>query len=162
MNELCLISDFLIWFFSRTKFFSEHVYFVYECEWRKTKKELEEEITSPFSPFYYDQWITEEKILDAVKNNNFFGFLNVTMRPSEKTRKKFDAVNFPPLFKKMQPKKCDLSQKMRYFFDKDPAKQLTVGYDADQMTLSSNLVKFYLDEGFIIKEVHWALEYQKG
>ena len=40
--------------------------------------------------------------------------------------------------------------------------QLTVGYDANEMTLASNLVKFYLDEGYEIKEVHWALEYQRG
>ena len=40
--------------------------------------------------------------------------------------------------------------------------QLTVGYDANEMTLASNLVKFYLDEGYEIKEIHWALEYQRG
>ena len=106
------------------------------------------------------------------------------MVASEETRKKFNSVNFAPLFKKYQPKFNELSENMRAFFNKDPEKgskfsqsslslcntksisfsdsQLTVGYDANEMTLASNLIKFYLDEGYEIKEIHWALEYQRG
>ena len=92
----------------------------------------------------------------------FFGFLNITMTAPEKVRQKYDAVNFPPLFKKYMPKKEDLSEKMQEFFDKNPTNQLTVGYECKEMTLSSSLVQFYIREGFIVEKIHWCIEYQRG
>ena len=42
------------------------------------------------------------------------------MIASEKTREKFNSVNFAPLFKKYKPKYTELSENMREFFNKDP------------------------------------------
>lgn len=83
------------------------------------------------------------------------------MSAPENVRNKYAQINFPPVFKKHMPRKEDLSEKMQEFFDKDPTNQLTVGYDVKEMTMASNLIKFYLEEGFEV-EVHWALEYQRG
>ena len=132
---------------------------VRECQWRKSGKIADE---SQFSSFYYDQSITVGKILAAVRDKKFFGFLNITMTAPQKVREKYDPLGFPPLFKKYMPKKEDLSENMQEFFDKEPNEQLTVGYDAKEMTLASNLVEFYIREGFHISDVHWALEYQRG
>ena len=133
-----------------------------ECEWRKERDERFTNPTSKFSPFYYDENITQEKIVEAVRDDEFFGFLNVTMTASENVRKKYDSVNFPPLFKKFQPKKSDLSKNMQSFFPAPPQNQLTVGYDAENMTLASNLLKFYIKEGYIINTINWAILYQRG
>ena len=133
-----------------------------ECEWRKQRDERFPNPTSKFSPFYYDKNITQEKIVEAVRDDQFFGFLNVTMTATEAVRKKYDAVNFPPLFKKFQPKKSDLSEKMQSFFISPPENQLTVGYDAENMTLASNLLKFYINEGYKIETINWAILYQRG
>ena len=51
---------------------------------------------------------------------------------------------------------------MKSFFRKDPTEQLSVGYDAERMTLASNLVRFYLKEGYTVDAIHWAIEYQRG
>ena len=135
------------------------VIIVRECLWKKTGFIGKE---SPYSKFYYDKNITKEKILEAVRDETFYGFLNITMSAPEHVRRKYEALNFPPLFKKVQPRKEDLSEKMQEFFDKEPSCQLSVGFEAKEMTLASNLVRFYLKEGFQVEEVHWALEYQKG
>ena len=133
-----------------------------ECEWRKERADKFSEPSSKFSVFYYDEQITMEKIIEAIKFDEFFGFLNLTMTATEKVRKKFGSVNFPPVFKKIQPEKSDLSPNMSEFFKSDPTSQLTVGYDVKEMTLASNLVKFYLQEGYVVEDVHWALSYQRG
>ena len=117
---------------------------------------------SQFSPFYYDKQITEEKILQAVRCGDFFGFLCCSVVATEKVREKFDSINFAPIFKKHHPKKEDLSEEMQKFFTKEPSNQLTVGYEVKDMMLASNLIKFYLSEGFIVKNVKWALHYQRG
>ena len=133
-----------------------------ECVWRQEKTERFPNPTSKFSKFYYDENITTEKLIEDVLTEDFFGFLNITMSAPEQVRKKFDALDFPPLFKKYQPKKQDLSENMQQFFKSNLRNQLTVGYNAEKMTLSSELVKFYLREGYVIDEIHWALEYQRG
>ena len=135
------------------------VIIVRECLWKKSGFIGKE---SPYSKFYYDRKITKEKILEAVRDESFYGFLNITMSAPEHVRKKYEALNFPPLFKKVQPRKKDLSGKMQEFFDKEPSSQLSVGFEAEEMTLASNLVRFYLKEGFEVEDVHWALEYQRG
>lgn len=48
------------------------------------------------------------------------------MVASEETRKKFNSVNFAPLFKKYQPKYNELSENMRAFFNKDPEKDRNI------------------------------------
>ena len=51
---------------------------------------------------------------------------------------------------------------MQPFFTYPPQNQLTVGYDAENMTLASNLLKFYINEGYKIENINWAILYQRG
>ena len=43
-----------------------------------------------------------------------------------------------------------------------PSKQLTVGYQAKEMSLSTDYLAFLLEIGFKVTKIYWALEYQKG
>ena len=84
---------------------------VQECVWRKSGLAP---TRSPFSPFYYEENITEKKILHAVSTGEFFGFLNVTMSAPESVLEKYAKINFLPVFKKYKPEKNRLSERMLF------------------------------------------------
>ena len=137
---------------------------IYGCQWQRLKRRLRIK-TSPFSEFYYESEITAENILTAIKNEMFFGIVNCDIFAPDSVKELYKEINFPPLFLRKEPKIEDLSEEMRSFYETygtKPSPQLTVGYNATAMTLSTDYVKFLLDVGFVVSKLHWALEYQKG
>ena len=134
------------------------------CVWNRLKRRLRIQ-TSPYSEFYYDRKICSENILRAIRNDKFFGLVNCDIFAPDSVKESYKEINFPPLFLRREPKIEDLSEEMRAFYESygtKPSPQLTVGFSATAMTLSTDYVKFLLEVGFVVSKLYWALEYQKG
>ena len=140
------------------------VIIMWGCQWKQIKRRLRVR-ESPFSAFYFDRYIPWQNIVAAIQRNVFFGIANVDISAPESVREKYRQINFPPLFKRAEHKIESLSPEMAAFYEAygtKPTPQLTVGFEAEGMSLSSDYLKFLLDIGFLVKKLHWALEYQKG
>ena len=89
----------------------------------------------------------------------------VKIRASEECKRKYSELGFPILFKRTCPEIDDLEPKMREFFDSynhSPSSQLTAGFSADEILLSTDMLTFLLEEGFFVSKIHYAMEYQRG
>ena len=131
---------------------------IFGCEWEKLKSDI---MFSPFSSFFYETSISQTKILQAIATNNFYGFVQCDIKCSPEVKKYW--AFFPPIFKRVLPKFDDLSPSMQnYFVNKKISPQLSVGFQAEKILLSTEAIKFYLEQKFEVTNIHCALEYQKG
>ena len=134
------------------------------CEWQRLRRRLRTRI-SPFSAFFYERKISSVSILAAIQNETFFGIANCDIYAPDNVKEKYREINFPPLFKRAEHLIEDLEPEMAAFYEAygtKPSPQLTVGFSADEISLSTDYIKFLLDAGFRIRKLNWALEYQKG
>ena len=134
------------------------------CQWHRMRRRRRTRV-SPFSTFYYENKVAEENILRAIQCDKFFGIANVDIYAPDSVREDYKVINFPPLFLRRDPKMKELSPKMAEFYASygtKPTKQLSVGFSGNEITLSTDYLKFLIDVGFKVSKLHWALEYQKG
>ena len=132
------------------------------CEWAKIRPT---NLKSPYSTFYYEKEITTEKILRAVIEDKLFGILNVTLKASDDCKKAWSKINWPPLFRRQTVSLTQLKPEMRKYYEEygtKPRQELSQGFSGQEMSLSSDIIRFLMKTGFIIEKVHWVLEYQKS
>ena len=133
---------------------------IFGCEWEKLKSDIMCSY-SPYSSFFYESSISQTNILQAIAKNNFYGFVQCDIQCSSEVKKYW--AFFPPIFKRVLPKFDDLSPSMQnYFVNKKISPQLSVGFKAEKILLSTEAIKFYLEQKFEVTNIHFALEYQKG
>ena len=105
----------------------------------------------------------QSEIIDAVKEDRFYGFLEVDIEVPERLRPKFAA--FPPLFatvevpfdvigKYMQDKIQELGK------HKNARVQLVSGMQAEHILLGTPAIMWYLDHGLVITKLHQAIEFR--
>ena len=70
-----------------------------ECCWRKNTTPYKN-YTSKFLARSSD--ITEEEIMDAIMNDEFFGLVQCDISSPESVIRHFSQLNFPPIFRKVQ------------------------------------------------------------
>ena len=129
------------------------------CKWSQLKKTLDYR-KSPFSKFFYQPQISEFDLINAIKNGEFYGFAEISIDCPAEVKEKWSI--FPPIFKKYQPEWEKLCDEIKPFFHNTPSEQLTCAFSAKNITMNTDMLKFLMDEGFIISNLNWALEYQRG
>ena len=106
-----------------------------------------------------------ENILSDIMVGNFYGIVNCSLYASEDCKKDWSRINWPPLFCKAKVDLNDLSLEMRAFYQNygtKPRNELTQRFAASKITLSTEMIKFLVECGFVVTEINWALQYQRG
>ena len=106
-------------------------------------------------------------ILEAVKNGNFFGILDVDIFTPKHVQEQFDQINFATIFDKITPGREMLSQNMQTICEKYGRKfplnpQLTLVYESRNYLITSEMLRYYLQIGLVVKNIHDCVEYQRS
>ena len=105
--------------------------------------------------------ITYDEILQAVRNNTVTGFILCDVTPTEGARK-FERINWPPIFTRDEVKFEDLPNWMKELTNKRsfPRKTLLQTMRAKQVLVHTKLAEFYLRNGFEIINISSFIEYE--
>ena len=96
-----------------------------------------------YCPFLFEEAITDGKILDSIKEEEIFGMFSVDISTPENIIPKLE--KFPPIFKKVSVTADMVNEKMRN--GKFPREVNTMCFNADNILLTTNLLRFYLEIG---------------
>ena len=131
------------------------------CVWARKLRSgrLPEPKISPF--LFMNKPITEEQILSNIKNGTVTGFVVVDIEPTE-AAKKYERLNWPPIFVRDEIQHADLppwlqSETRAQSF---PRKTLVQTMRATEILLHTALLKFYLDNGFVVTKIYKFIEFQ--
>jgi hypothetical protein len=139
---------------------------MWEHEWNGTGSQelielLEEKLYYP----HHNETLTEEKIIDYVKDGSIFGFIECKIKVPKHLRKAF--ADFQPLFlnKKVGTSAAEIGEYMHNFAEthKLPrAKQRTLiaSFKAKKILLATPLAQWYLSHGLIITRVFEIVQYR--
>ena len=134
------------------------------CEWEPIWKNLKNP-KSPYSSHYYASNIQMNDFLYSISNGSFFGILQCSVEAPENVKADWRKINFAPIFQKRLITIDQLNPEMQKFYKLSKTKQkpqLTQGFCADKIILSSEYLAFLLECGFVCTEIQWCLEYQRG
>ena len=98
---------------------------------------------------------TADEIINHVRSGTVTGFLVVDIEPTD-AAKKFEKINWPPIFMRDEIAFEDPPEWMRSGANEKtfPRKTLIQSMHAKEILLHTALLKFYLDNGFVVTEVH--------
>lgn len=96
-----------------------------------------------YCPFLFEETITEDMILNSVKQEDSYGMFSVDIKTPDSIIPKLE--KFPPIFKKVEVTEGMVNEKMRN--GKFPREVNTMCFNAEKILLTSNLLKFYLELG---------------
>ena len=107
--------------------------------------------------------LTQPDIIRAIRNEKFFGLVSCDIAVPEDKKEFFK--EFPPIFKNCFISRDDIGSHMKDFaeehgFLKRPQKNLISSYFGKQILLASPLVKWYLDHGLVITDIHEIIHYE--
>ena len=138
---------------------------MYGCQWAKMKKSGIEFINYT-SQFFDDKNIEEYQLLKAIENESLYGFVQADITSPPNVIERFKAINFPPIFshvyvsddminpvilKNLKEKKKDYSKE----------KQLSLTFNAKSYLMTTDLCKWYMDQGLEISNITLVVEYIK-
>ncbi len=142
----------------------------WECsfnEMRRTNPELREFINKRFKSRYmkYKHQMTEAEILDAVRNDNFFGCIECDIHVPDHLYDKFSEMS--PIFCTTEINFNDIGAHMQEFarmhnISQSSRKLLVGGMKAEKILLATPLARWYLQQGLVITKVYQTLEFEKG
>ena len=138
---------------------------LYSCEWSKIKKtdSYKNRFPAKLSIFLGDSKITTNKILDAVRNDLFFGIMMVNIETPVEIVKKYERMNFPFIFRKTEITESMVSKKNLKLANENkrefPHSCVTLTHNATNFIVTTPLLQFYLKIGLVVTEIHWAIQY---
>jgi hypothetical protein len=140
---------------------------IWECQFQgmiQTNAELRAFIEERKPPFCrkFPRSVTEEQLLEAIKNESFFGAVECDIHVPDELYAYFSEysplfantnVPFDKIGKHMQQHvlKFDLSQK--------PRRLLVGGMKAEKILLASKLLSWYMKHGLAVTKIYQAVEY---
>lgn len=138
----------------------------YECRWNSLKKDpytkqFIEKIT--YREMSEQKTMTESEIIDAVREDRFYGFVEVDISvPSELTHK---FQEMPPIFKNVNISRNDLSDHMRAFAEANkimpqPQRSLIGSMFGKKILILTTLLKWYLQHGLVVSNVYQVIQFQ--
>ena len=140
---------------------------IYGCEWKKEKEKLKakgKKIASKITPFFLQDTVTEEQILNAVKDGTFYGVVCLDIETPDEVIEKYEKLKFPLIFNN-----CEISEEMLTPIIREQAKERKCKFPVKVKSLCWNaegyigcspLLQFYLQIGMKLTNVRWALQYQ--
>jgi len=137
----------------------------WECEFlreSKTDPDLANFLTRFHRPLDFKTYISEEDIIDAIKNELFFGAVEVDIEVPKELYEKFE--EFSPIFVNGDISFRDIGEHMQKYvnennLDKKDKKLLLGVMSAKKVLLATPLLKWYLDHGLEIKKVYQTIEF---
>ena len=129
------------------------------CEWHAQKFEIQ--FTPSISPLLLERTVDTPKLLALTQQGSINGFMIVDISRTDGAQKWMD-INWPPIFQKEEILYQDLPEWMRPLFSgtEFPCKTIVQKMNAKKILLHTELIKFYLENGFRVSKIWKFYEYQ--
>lgn len=128
-----------------------------ECNWEKKMKIIKKHDSSENFPDVYNVFSNEKKLLEGIKENQFFGFLIADVTTPPDVLEEILPLNFPPVIHRAEIDESMLSPYMKERCEvrgtKLPQTTLVQTYHGKQLMMYTPTVQFYLDLGLKISNV---------
>ena len=100
-------------------------------------------------------------LIDALNNDKMYGFVEVDLEPTEKADK-FLKLNFPPILRRFDVPFDWLPKWMQKNADEKtfPRRTILQAMRGEKLVFHTDLLKFYLENGFKITDLHKIFEYE--
>ena len=136
------------------------------CEWVELKKTVS--YKNSISHFFNrKKLISEQELFHAIKSGDLFGLIQVDIRSPNDVVKKWSRLNFPLI-----PRHQDIDESMiapnivTEMKDKGyqfPIKKnLTLCFNAKAILITTEMARFYFDQGCILSNIHTVIEFQRA
>ena len=147
---------------------------IYECEWQKLKLKIKEQekksgekiLTSGISQFLSQPSVTENEIIGAIANGTFYGLVCVDIHTPSDVIEKYKHLNFPFIFNNLSVTEELLSPETREMAEerkiKFPFLVKTLTWNTENFIACTPLLQFYIKLGMQVKNIRWALQYERG
>ena len=134
------------------------------CEWKKTRNNFKFPIHT--SVFFNKKRITEDQILQKVKEKKFFGLVKLDLKSPQHVIDKFMKLGFPLIFRHLNvttdmihPEyKRIMTEQGRKF---DDFSVLSQTFNASQLLITTEMAVFYHELGVELSNLTMALEFEK-
>ncbi len=139
---------------------------MYECEWKEEKRKslkLQQFIASTQrSHTTVRKSMTQEEILNAVKEGKMFGLVQCDIETPEELKEHFREMT--PIFKNISVSREDIGESMKAYAEKHdllsaPRRSLIGSYHAKGILLATPLLRWYLLNGLKVTHVYQTVEY---
>ena len=141
-----------------------------ECEWKQFKLEhpehrsfFKEHCPKTKSPFHYNgQSVTVDSVVSAIQSGKLFGFVECDLRVPKDKEDFFS--EFQPIFKNTLVGREDVGEHMKEYAEshdllKQPRRTLVASYWAKKILLATPLLKWYVEHGLVVEDIHEVIEY---
>ena len=127
-----------------------------ECRWREIKRSIDKSTTELGRIMNND---TEASLLEAIRNEEVFGFIVADVETSKDIIDSFGSFLFPPVIQRLDVKSHMLSSYMKkvckdegvFIDDQEPT--IVQTYNCKQQLLLTSMVKLYLDRGMVVSNI---------
>ena len=142
---------------------------IWECDWRKEVNNTPaiKEFLQAFYRHTYGQnkEMTEDDILNAIKQGKMFGFVECDIRVPDNLVARFSEM--PPIFKNVCLDREHLSEHMKQFAEtegylKRPQRYLIGSLYGTKILLLTELLKWYLEQGLVVDKIYQVIEFEKA
>lgn len=139
----------------------------YSCQWQQLKQtsHLAQYVVNNqmIGPPIKDNGMTEQELLDRIQNGEMDGYLLASAVVPTHLRDFFS--DLPPLFKRVEISRSDLSPIMLKYCEKhdllkSPSKQLVTGFHMENAMYYSHYVRYLLDHGVHFFNVRRMYQYR--
>lgn len=140
---------------------------IWECEWKAYKRGTEKDEIEAFLNGHFlgrdQQVLSEAQLLQRVRDDSFFGCVVVDIETPDNLKERFHEM--APVFRNVEIQRQDIGEHMRQFAERNdvmatPRRALVGSYRGENILLSTPLLKFYLEEGLVVKRVYQAVQWQ--
>ena len=133
------------------------------CEWMKNRVIFTKHISAFFNR---KTLISEQELHNAICNGELFGLVQCDIQSNEETVAKFMRLNFPPIFCHREVTEDLVGDKMKAKLKENKtkfplAKQLTLGFNASQILITTEQFLFYHKQGMKLFNFGLVIEYQR-
>ena len=141
---------------------------VRECEWKRDiamwrrKGDPRYQFVQPLNPDKKFK-MTEAEIINDIRSDKLFALVTVDLHTPEHLKEKFSEMT--PIFKHCEITKEDVGDYMKGYAEEfdllnTKTKSLIGSYWASNYTVSTPLLKWYLEQGLEVTKVHSLVEYE--
>ena len=135
------------------------------CEWMELRKKVR--FDNRTSAFFNRKSIMESELWDSIDNGRLFGVIKCDITATPQARQKFIDLNFPPIFSHIAVEEKMLESKMIEGVNnhknlKFPlAKQLTLVFNHTAYVMTTEMARFYKENGFLLTNLAMVIEYER-
>ena len=136
----------------------------WECEWDSFKS-LNCKVSNIVThfPMILQRRATESTLINAIRRREFFGFILCDLFCPDDVIEKLKWINFPPIIAKKHITLENLSHYMRKRYDDEKRgldqMSLVQTYHGENLLVFSELIIFYLELGYEVKNIRMATQY---